>query len=63
MRNPEEECAAMADAMLDVEIVRIIQRLDGKTRTPLQKAVEAEARKRGLAPAGNNDDPSLDLTA
>lgn len=43
-----EECAAMAAAMLDVELIAITNRLQGDNLTPLQRAVIAEAEKRQL---------------
>lgn len=53
MRNLAEECAAMAATMLDAELMSILRRLpDDNLRTPLQQAVEQEARKRNMLQHG-----------
>jgi hypothetical protein len=44
----QKECAAMAAAMLDQELLSIIRKMDGGTPTPLQRAVLAEACRRNL---------------
>jgi|GEM_PF-2947321 len=48
MRTTEEECAAMAAAMLDIELLTITRRLQGESHTDFQRAVIAEARRRKL---------------
>ena len=48
MSTSEYECAAMAQAMLDEELISIMRRSRGEKATALQKAVKAEAFKREL---------------
>ena len=51
MRNLTDECAAMASTMLDAELMAIVRKLPvEETRTPLQQAVEHEARRRNFSP-------------
>ena len=48
MADMESECAAMAEAMLDDELIATMRRHPTEAPTPLQKAVKVEARKRDL---------------
>ncbi len=49
MNEVTHECAAMAATMLDDELIAIIRKLPDKRRkTPLQQAVEKEARRRDI---------------
>lgn len=48
MPKYQEECAAMAAAMLDAELVAIVRKCHDNFRTPLQREVKREAQKRGL---------------
>ena len=53
MRNLADECAAMAATMLDAELMAILRKMpDDEQRTPLQRAVEHEARRRPALPQG-----------
>lgn len=59
MYATDRECAAMAAAMLDAELLTVMRRLQGDSLTDFQRAVLVEASKRKLkAQTGTVTDPA-----